>query len=163
MASRDIFENCFAYSRHNKAKERVVYPYFRPLVASEGSRVVIDGKPRIMLGSNNDLGLTHHPAVLDAARAALDAFGTGCTGSRMLNGTLELHNQLEAELADFLGCESVLLWSTGFMSNSGSVGTLATRRDVIFADHEDHASHHRWLPSLRCEAGPVPAQRHDPP
>lgn len=140
MASRDIFEKCFAYNRHKKAKEMGVYPYFRPLVASEGSRVVIDGKPRIMLGSNNYLGLTHHPAVLEAARSALDSFGTGCTGSRMLNGTLELHNQLEAELADFLGCESVLLWSTGFMSNSGSVGTLATRRDVIFADREDHAS-----------------------
>ncbi len=140
MASRDIFEKCFSYSRHKRAQEMGVYPYFRPLVASEGSRVVIDGRPRIMLGSNNYLGLTHHPEVLDAARQALETFGTGCTGSRMLNGTLTLHNQLEAELAAFIGCESVLLWSTGFMSNSGSVGTLATRRDIIFADREDHAS-----------------------
>ncbi|MEL6346598.1 MAG: pyridoxal phosphate-dependent aminotransferase family protein [Myxococcota bacterium] len=140
MGRRDIFDKCFAYNRHKVAEELGVYPYFRPLVASEGSRVVIDGKPRIMLGSNNYLGLTHHPDVLAAARSAIDSFGTGCTGSRMLNGTLELHNQLESELASFMGVESVLLWSTGFMSNSGSVGTLATRKDIIFADREDHAS-----------------------
>jgi 8-amino-7-oxononanoate synthase len=140
MAGRDLFDKCFSYRRHKVAKEQGVYPYFRPLVASEGSRVEIDGRPRIMLGSNNYLGLTHHPEVIAAAKSAIDEFGTGCTGSRMLNGTLELHNQLEAELAAFLGVESVLLWSTGFMSNSGSVGTLATRKDIIFADREDHAS-----------------------
>ena len=136
----DIFAKCQAYKRHHVAQELGVYPYFRPLVASEGSSVLIDGKPRIMLGSNNYLGLTHHPEVVAAAKAAIDDFGTGCTGSRMLNGTLSLHNELEAELADFLGVESVLLWSTGFMSNSGSVGALATRKDIIFADREDHAS-----------------------
>ena len=137
---RDIFEKCYSFTRHKAAKELGVYPYFRPLVKSEGSRVVIEGKPRIMLGSNNYLGLTHHPEVIAAAKTAIDEFGTGCTGSRMLNGTLELHNQLEDELADFMGSESVLLWSTGFMSNSGSVGTLLTRKDIIFADREDHAS-----------------------
>ena len=99
---RDIFEKCFSFTRHKAAKELGVYPYFRPLVKSEGSRVVIEGKPRIMLGSNNYLGLTHHPEVIAAAKAAIDEFGTGCTGSRMLNGTLELHNQLESgkSLAD---------------------------------------------------------------
>ena len=117
-----------------------MYPYFRPLAASEGSRVTIEGKPRIMLGSNNYLGLTHHPEVVAAAKQAIDDFGTGCTGSRMLNGTLDLHVQLENELADYLNKESVLLWSTGFMSNSGSVGTLCGRKDLIFADREDHAS-----------------------
>jgi len=139
-AGRDIFDKCNAYRRHLVAKEFGVYPYFRPLSDSEGSRVVIEGKPRIMLGSNNYLGLTHHPEVVAAAKAAIDRFGTGCTGSRMLNGTLDLHNQLEAELADYMGKESCLLWSTGFMSNSGPVGTLCTRRDVIFADREVHAS-----------------------
>ena len=137
---RDIFERCRAYNRHKVAQELGIYPYFRPLVASEGSSVLIEGKPRIMLGSNNYLGLTHHPEVVEAAQQAIRDFGTGCTGSRMLNGTLSLHTELEAELADFLGVESVLLWSTGFMSNSGAVGTLATRRDLIFADKEDHAS-----------------------
>ncbi|MDP6931509.1 MAG: pyridoxal phosphate-dependent aminotransferase family protein [Myxococcota bacterium] len=140
MATRDIFDKCVGFTRHLRAKEMGVYPFFRPLVSSEGSRVVIEGSARIMLGSNNYLGLTHHPRVVQAAKKAIDDFGTGCTGSRMLNGTLELHEQLEAELAEFLGKEAVLLWSTGFMSNSGSVGTLCTRKDIIFADREDHAS-----------------------
>ncbi len=137
---RDLFEKARAYVRHHKVKDLGLYPYFRELEASEGSRVTIEGRPRIMLGSNNYLGLTHHPEVLAAAAEALERFGTGCTGSRMLNGTLALHTRLERELADFLGCEAALLWSTGFMSNSGSVGTLATRKDLIFADREDHAS-----------------------
>jgi 8-amino-7-oxononanoate synthase len=140
LSGKDIFTKCGAYKRHKIAKEHGVYPFFRPLADSEGSRVAIEGKPRIMLGSNNYLGLTHHPEVIAAAKEALDRFGTGCTGSRMLNGTLELHNQLETELAEFIGKESVLLWSTGFMSNSGTVGTLCTRKDIVFADREDHAS-----------------------
>ncbi len=138
--NRDLFKKCGAFKRHKVAQEYGVYPFFRPLDDSEGSRVMIEGKPRIMLGSNNYLGLTHHPEVLEAAQEALSRFGTGCTGSRMLNGTLNLHNQLEEELATFLGKESVLLWSTGFMSNSGAVGTLCSRKDMIFADREDHAS-----------------------
>jgi len=137
---KDIFTKAGAYKRHKIAQEHGVYPFFRALENSEGSRVNIEGKPRIMLGSNNYLGLTHDPRVIEAAKAAIDKFGTGCTGSRMLNGTLDLHNQLEDELATFLGKEAVLLWSTGFMSNSGSVGTLCTRKDIIFADREDHAS-----------------------
>ena len=135
-----IQARCAAFTRHKTAKDMGVYPYFKPLVTSEGSRCVIDGNPKIMLGSNNYLGLTHHPEVLEAARKAIDEFGTGCTGSRMLNGTLAVHEALEAELAAYLGKEAVLLWSTGFMSNSGSVGTLLNRKDIIFADREDHAS-----------------------
>ncbi len=138
--ARDLFEKAESFTRHQQVKDLGLYPYFRALTDSEGSRVVIEGRPRIMLGSNNYLGLTHHPEVVAAAKDAIDRFGTGCTGSRMLNGTLELHETLEAELAEWLGKESVLLWSTGFMSNSGSIGTLCTRRDVIFADREDHAS-----------------------
>lgn len=138
--ARDLFEKAENFTRHKQVKALGLYPYFRALTDSEGSRVVIEGKPRIMLGSNNYLGLTHHPEVVAAARDALERFGTGCTGSRMLNGTLELHETLEAELAAWLGKESVLLWSTGFMSNSGSIGTLCGRKDLIFADREDHAS-----------------------
>ena len=138
--NKDLFDKCRAYKRHKVAQEYGVYPFFRPLDDSEGSRVLIEGKPRIMLGSNNYLGLTHHPEVIAAAKDALDRFGTGCTGSRMLNGTLNLHNELEEELATFLGKEAVLLWSTGFMSNSGSVGAICNRKDIIFADREDHAS-----------------------
>ena len=138
--NRDLFARCASFKRHKIAKEYGVYPFFRALDDSEGSRVQIEGKARIMLGSNNYLGLTHHPEVIAAAKEALDRFGTGCTGSRMLNGTLNLHNQLEEELATFLGKEAVLLWSTGFMSNSGAVGSLCNRKDIIFADREDHAS-----------------------
>ena len=138
--NRDLFAKCGAFKRHKVAKEYGVYPFFRPLDDSEGSRVLIEGVQRIMLGSNNYLGLTHHPEVVAAAKDALDRFGTGCTGSRMLNGTLNLHIQLEDELATFLGKESVLLWSTGFMSNSGSIGALCSRKDMVFADREDHAS-----------------------
>ena len=138
--NRDLFARCASFKRHKIAKEYGVYPFFRALDDSEGSRVQIEGKARIMLGSNNYLGLTHHPEVIAAAKEALDRFGTGCTGSRMLNGTLNLHNQLEDELATFLGKEAVLLWSTGFMSNSGAVGSLCNRKDIIFADREDHAS-----------------------
>ena len=138
--NKDLFDKCRAYKRDRVAQEYGVYPFFRPLDDSEGSRVLIEGKPRIMLGSNNYLGLTHHPEVIAAAKDALERFGTGCTGSHMLNGTLNLHNQLEEELATFLGKESVLLWSTGFMSNSGSVGAICNRKDIIFADREDHAS-----------------------
>jgi 8-amino-7-oxononanoate synthase len=138
--ARDLFEKAEKFTRHKQVKALGLYPYFRALTDSEGSRVIIEGKPRIMLGSNNYLGLTHHPEVVAAAQAALQRFGTGCTGSRMLNGTLELHETLEAELAEWLGKESVLLWSTGFMSNSGSIGTLCGRKDLIFADREDHAS-----------------------
>ena len=97
--NKDLFDKCRAYKRHKVAQEYGVYPFFRPLDDSEGSRVLIEGKPRIMLGSNNYLGLTHHPEVIAAAKDALDRFGTGCTGSRMLNGTLNLHNELEEELA----------------------------------------------------------------
>ena len=140
MAGKDLFDKCTAFRRHLRAKELGVYPYFRPLKGSEGSRCMIDGKARIMLGSNNYLGFTHHPEVQGAALKAIEEFGTGCTGSRMLNGTLQMHEELETELADYLGTEACLVWSTGFMSNSGSVGTLCTRKDIIIADREDHAS-----------------------
>ena len=95
MSPRDLFDKCASFTRHRHVQELGLYPYFRPLMASEGSRVTIEGKPRIMLGSNNYLGLTHHPEVIAAAKEAIDLFGTGCTGSRMLNGTLNLHVQLE--------------------------------------------------------------------
>ena len=105
--NRDLFAKCGAFKRHKVAKEYGVYPFFRPLDDSEGSRVLIEGVQRIMLGSNNYLGLTPHPEVVAAAKDALDRLGTGCTGSRMLNGTLNLQIQLEDELATFLGKESV--------------------------------------------------------
>src|SRR4029077_15277641 len=102
--------------------------------------VVIEGKERIMMGSNNYLGLTHHPEVLAAAKQALERYGSGCTGSRLLNGTLDLHERLEHELAQFFGKESCLVFSTGYQANLGVISGLVGRGDVVFLDKLDHAS-----------------------
>jgi 8-amino-7-oxononanoate synthase len=117
-----------------------LYPYFKAISHSEDTVVVIEGKQRIMMGSNNYLGLTHHPAVLAAAKAALERYGSGCTGSRFLNGTLDLHEQLETELAEFFGKESCLVFSTGYQANLGLISGLVGRGDVVVLDKLDHAS-----------------------
>jgi 8-amino-7-oxononanoate synthase len=117
-----------------------VYPYFIPLFDTEGTEVVIDGRKLIMLGSNNYLGLTTHPQVREAAIEAVRRYGTSCTGSRLLNGTLHLHKQLEEELADFVGKEAVLVFSTGYQVNLGTISALVGKSDVVITDKEDHAS-----------------------
>ena len=117
-----------------------LYPYFNPISESEDTVVVIDGQKRIMLGSNNYLGLTHHPKVLEAASRALTRYGSGCTGSRFLNGTLDLHEQLESALAEFLGKEACLVFSTGYSANLGLISGLVGRGDVVYLDKLDHAS-----------------------
>jgi 8-amino-7-oxononanoate synthase len=117
-----------------------LYPYFKPISDSEDTVVVIEGKRRLMLGSNNYLGLTRHPKVLEAASEALHRFGSGCTGSRFLNGTLDLHHELEAEIAVFLGKEDSLVFSTGYGANLGLVSGLLSRNDVVYLDKLDHAS-----------------------
>lgn len=117
-----------------------IYPFFRPIEATSGSSVVTHGKRRVMIGSNNYLGLTHHPRVQAAAKRAIDKFGTGCTGSRFLNGNLTLHEELEVELAKFLKKEAVVVFATGFLSNQGALSCLINRGDVIYSDRENHAS-----------------------
>lgn len=117
-----------------------MYPYFIPISDSEGTEVEIKGRRLIMAGSNNYLGLTHHPQVVDAAREALDRYGTSCTGSRFLNGTLELHEELERRLARFLDREAALCFSTGFQTNLGVISALCGKDDVILCDRENHAS-----------------------
>jgi 8-amino-7-oxononanoate synthase len=117
-----------------------LYPYFVPIQESEDTVVKIDGKSKVMMGSNNYLGLTHHPRVLEAAEAALHKYGSGCTGSRFLNGTLDLHEKLEAALAEFLGKESCLVFSTGYQANLGLVSGLVGRGETVFLDKLDHAS-----------------------
>ncbi|MFL5546499.1 MAG: aminotransferase class I/II-fold pyridoxal phosphate-dependent enzyme, partial [Gemmatimonadales bacterium] len=114
--------------------------YFNPISESEDTVVVIDGQKRIMLGSNNNLGLTHHPKVLEAASRALHRYGSGCTGSRFLNGTLDLHEQLESALAEFVGKEACLVFSTGYSANLGLISGLVGRGDVVYLDKLDHAS-----------------------
>ena len=135
-----LFEKCRQYTKADEVKAQGLYPYFRPISESEDTVVVIEGRRRIMLGSNNYLGLTHHPKVLEAAARALRVFGSGCTGSRFLNGTLDLHLQLEAALAEFTGKEDCIVFSTGYNANLGLISGLVGRRDVVFLDKLDHAS-----------------------
>ena len=136
----DLFAKCRAFEDAKRVQAAGVYPFFRPIEATVGSAVVTHGRRRVMIGSNNYLGLTHHPRVLAAAKAAIDHFGTGCTGSRFLNGNLILHEQLETELARFLGKEACLVFSTGFFANQGTLSCLVGRNDVIYCDRENHAS-----------------------
>ncbi|MBI5546523.1 MAG: aminotransferase class I/II-fold pyridoxal phosphate-dependent enzyme [Deltaproteobacteria bacterium] len=137
----DLFEPCYEWHDAELVKAAGVYPYFRVLSASEGPVVTVDGRPVVMLGSNNYLGLTHHPAVLRAAHDAIDRYGTGCTGSRFLNGNIELHESLERELAEFTGKEAALVFSSGFLANFGVLGLLgATEGCVLFSEAGNHAS-----------------------
>lgn len=136
----DIFTKCRNYTRAKEAMAAGVYPYFLALEGSEDTEVSIGGKRLIMIGSNNYLGLTHHPKVLEAAERAARKYGSGCTGSRFLNGTLDIHEKLEAELAEFSGFEAALCFSTGYQTNLGVVTALLGRDDVILIDKLDHAS-----------------------
>jgi 8-amino-7-oxononanoate synthase len=117
-----------------------IYPYFIPLEGSEGTEVEIGGKSLIMIGSNNYLGLTHHPTVRKAAIDAITRYGTSCSGSRFLNGTLALHEELEARLAKFMGQEAAICFSTGFQANLGAIPAICGKGDVILCDRENHAS-----------------------
>ena len=117
-----------------------LYPYFRPIESDQDTTVTIDGKSILMMGSNNYLGLTNHPEVKQAAIDAVNRYGTGCAGSRFLNGTLKIHLQLEEELADFIHKEAALLYSTGFQVNQGVISTVLGREDVVIIDKSDHAS-----------------------
>ncbi len=136
----DIFQKCYNYPLARELRERGVYPYFHALESRQDVEVVMEGKRRIMLGSNNYLGLTTCPEVLKAALEALKQYGTGCSGSRFLNGTLQLHLQLEAELADFLHKEACCTFSTGFQSNLGIISAIVGHGDYVICDKENHAS-----------------------
>ena len=136
----DIFEKCFAPSLAGELKEKGVYPYFHALQSRQDVEVQMEGKRRIMLGSNNYLGLTTDPVVVEAGIKALERYGTGCSGSRFLNGTLEMHLELEAELAKFLHKEAVVTFSTGFQSNLGIISAIVGRGDYVICDKENHAS-----------------------
>lgn len=120
-------------------REQGYYPYFKPLSETEGTDVVVDGHRLVMIGSNNYLGLTTHPKVREAAINAIQKYGTSCTGSRFLNGTLELHKELERRLAKFLGKESAIIFGTGYQSNLGAITALMGRGDVAICDKEVHA------------------------
>ena len=136
----DIFSKCSTYSYANELRAQGLYPYFHALETRQGPEVIMEGRRRIMLGSNNYLGLTSCPEVLEAGLKALEQYGTGCSGSRFLNGTLKLHLELEAELADFLHKEACCTFSTGFQSNLGILSALVGHGDYVLCDRENHAS-----------------------
>ncbi len=135
-----LFDKCYTFTAAREAQAAGVYPYFQPIEASFDTEVMIRGERKIMVGSNNYLGLTHHPRVMEAAADALRRYGSGCTGSRFLNGTLDLHEKLEDRLAAFLNKEAAVVFSTGFQSNLGAISTLVGRNDHVYLDKLDHAS-----------------------
>jgi len=136
----DIFEKCFNYTDAKKVMEAGIYPYFHVLETKQDTEVIINGKRTIMIGSNNYLGLTSDERVIRAAQEALGKYGSGCSGSRFLNGTLSIHIELEKRLAQFMKKEAVLTFSTGFQTNLGIISAIAGRNDYIICDSENHAS-----------------------
>ncbi|MBI3192865.1 MAG: pyridoxal phosphate-dependent aminotransferase family protein [Ignavibacteriae bacterium] len=135
----DLFQKCWDFTRADEIKAAGFYPYFRAIEENEGPVVQIEGRKVIMAGSNNYLGLTAHPKVKEAALKAVEKYGTGCSGSRYLTGTLDLHNELEARLAKYMGAEACLLFSTGYQTAQGIIPTLAQRGEYILTDKDNHA------------------------
>ena len=135
-----ILDKCRNFTRAREVMASGYYPYFVPIEGSSSTEAFVDGAPRIMVGSNNYLGLTHHPCVVEAAQAAIRKYGSGCTGSRFLNGNTILHDELEERLAKFIGNDAALVFSTGYQTNLGTIGTLVGRNDKVYLDKLDHAS-----------------------
>ncbi len=139
----DIFEKAFSsftLARADEVRAAGMYPYFKPIAEQRGGTAMVDGREMIITGSNDYLGLTQDPRLKEAARAALGNFGTSCTGSRFLTGTLTLHEELERRLADFLGAEAVLTFSTGLLGALSMLSALTGRQDILYFDRENHAS-----------------------
>jgi len=136
----DLFQKCKDYHLVDDIKEAGIYPYFHVLESKQDTVVNMEGARKIMIGSNNYQGLTSDPRVIAAAVKATEEFGSGCSGSRFLNGTTSLHLELEKELAEFLGKEDCVTMSTGFQTNLGVISAIAGRKDYIFCDKENHAS-----------------------
>ncbi|MGC2063612.1 MAG: pyridoxal phosphate-dependent aminotransferase family protein [Thermodesulfovibrionales bacterium] len=136
----DLFDKCHRFTKAKELIHASLYPYFRVIESAQDPEVVIDGKKMIMVGSNNYLGLTNHPQVKEAAINAVRKYGSGCAGSRFLNGTLDIHVRLEEKLARFIRKEAALVFSTGFQVNLGVISALAGKDDILIIDKMDHAS-----------------------
>lgn len=128
------------YTLPQEAKAKGVYPYFTPISSEQNTEVIVSGKKVLMFGSNSYLGLTNHPKIKEAAQAAIQKYGTGCAGSPFLNGTLDIHIELQDKLAEFMGKDGVLLFSAGFQANSGTIPCITGRNDYVIYDELDHAS-----------------------
>jgi len=153
----DLFDKCRRFTAAREMMDRGLYPYFQPIEESHDTEVVIRGETKIMVGSNNYLGLTHHPYVLEKAREALFRYGTGNTGSRFLNGTLDLHEQLESRLAALMGAQAALVFSTGYQTNLGILSGLVTRGAVVVQDRLNHAC---LLDGAQLAAGDLARYQH---
>jgi 8-amino-7-oxononanoate synthase len=136
----DLFDKCRRFVRAEELRQAGLYPYFMPISESHTEEVVVHGRRLVMVGSNNYLGLTHHPKVVEAALKAVRQYGSGCTGSRFLNGTLDLHVELETRLAKYFRRDACITFSTGFQTNLGCISTLVGKDDVVLCDRENHAS-----------------------
>ena len=136
----DIFQKCYDFREAADAREHGIYPYFRPIEEYRGGRVVAEGRELIMAGSNNYLGLSLDPRVREAAQAAIDGYGASCSGSRFMNGTLNIHEELEERLAGFVGKESALCFTTGYQTNLGAISALVGRGEHVITDKLNHAS-----------------------
>lgn len=155
-----FFDKCRTYDEPDRIMAAGLYPYFRVIESAQDPEVKIDGKSLIMLGSNNYLGLTNHPRVKEAAAAAIRLYGSGCAGSRFLNGTLGIHVELEEQLARFMGKAAAITFSTGFQVNLGAIACLVERGDVVYLDKQDHAC---IIDGARLAFGETKKYRHNCP
>src|SRR5690606_38018193 len=137
---KKLYDRVAAFQDANFIKEKGLYPYFRSIESAQDTEVIINGKNVLMFGSNSYLGLTNHPRIKQASKDAIDKYGTGCAGSRFLNGTLDIHLELEERLASYVGKEASVLFSTGFQVNLGVISCLLDRNDYLILDESDHAS-----------------------
>jgi 8-amino-7-oxononanoate synthase len=158
VRSVPFLEKCFQYERADRAREAGLYTFFRPIESAQDPEVMVGGRRMVMLGSNNYLGLVNDPRVKEAAIQAVRKYGSGCAGSRWLNGTLDLHVRLEERLADFMRAESALVFSTGFQVNLGVISALVGRGDVAYLDKGDHAC---IIDGARLSFGRVRKFRHN--
>ncbi len=138
--SADIFDKVLSFTRADEAMAAGVYPYFKSIAEHNGGTVMVDGREMIITGSNDYLGLTQDPRLAEAAAGAFEGYGTSCTGSRFLTGTLTIHEELERRLADFMGAEAVLTFSTGYLGSLSVLSALVGRQDILYFDRENHAS-----------------------
>jgi 8-amino-7-oxononanoate synthase len=156
--STDIFDKCFRFDKAKTLISHGLYPYFRVIESAQDPEIIMNGRKMIMVGSNNYLGLTSHPKVKEAAIEAIKKYGTGCAGSRFLNGTLDIHVKLEEKLASFIRKEAALIFSTGFQVNLGVISALVGKDDVVIIDKMDHAS---IIDGCRLSFGEVKKFKHN--
>ncbi len=153
-----IFDKCYKFTRAEETQEQGMYPYFTPIQEVNGNKVLVNGKEMIMVGSNNYLGLLDHPKVRQAAKDAVDRYGVATCGSRFLNGTLDIHVELEEKLAKFMKTEAALTFSTGFQTNQGIISTIVGRGDAVITDRMDHAS---IIDACRLSYGDIYKYKHN--